>query len=330
MKITILGSGGWGIALAMSVERNGHTVTLWSPFEQEAIELSSTRESKKLLKGVKIPENIAITTDITKAENSDITVIAVPSIAVREVAIKLKCVKNPGIVVNVAKGFEAQSLKRLSEVISDELTAPVVVMSGPSHAEEVARKVPTSLVACSKNIDAAKKVIEAFSNEYFRLYTNDDIVGVELGGALKNIIAVAAGVCDGLGLGDNTRAALITRGLTEIARLGMALGAKERTFAGLSGLGDLIVTCTSKHSRNHRFGELIGQGVEVSEALEAVGTVEGYFATELAYKLAKNVGAEMPIISKCYNVLYQNANVLEAIKELMIRPIRDEHESLWI
>lgn len=330
MKISVLGSGGWGIALAISANRNGHQVLLWSPFEEEVKELCVSRESKKLLKGVKIPENIAITTNLSLIENSDITIIATPSIAVRETAVRLKNINSPGIVVNVAKGFEAESLKRLSEVISAEITAPVVVMSGPSHAEEVARKVPTSLVACSKDSNAAKTVIDAFSNEFFRLYTNEDMVGVELGGALKNIIAVAAGVCDGMGLGDNTRAALITRGLTEIARLGIALGAKERTFAGLSGLGDLIVTCTSKHSRNHSFGELIGQGVAVKEALQRIGTVEGYYATELAYKLALKVGAEMPIISKCYNVLYQNADVKDAIKDLMLRPARDEQESLWI
>lgn len=330
MKITVLGSGGWGIALAMSAERNGHSVTLWSPFDEEILELSTQRESKRLLKGIKIPEDIKLTTNISISENSDITIIAVPSIAVKETAIRLKEIKNPGIVVNVAKGLEATSLKRLSEVISDEITAPVVVLSGPSHAEEVARKVPTSLVASSKDLDSAKKVIDAFSNEYLRLYTNDDMVGVELGGALKNIIAVAAGVCDGLGLGDNTRAALITRGLTEIARLGVALGAKERTFAGLSGLGDLVVTCTSRHSRNHRFGELVGKKVDVDTALKEVGTVEGYYATALAYKLALSVGTEMPIISKCYAVLYENADVTEAIKDLMLRPIRDEHESLWI
>ena len=330
MKISVLGSGGWGIALAMSAERNGHSVILWSPFEAEVNELLTSRESKKLLSGVKIPESITITTNLSLIEMSDITIIATPSIAVRETAIRLKEIKAPGIVVNVAKGFEAESLKRLSEVISDELTAPVVVVSGPSHAEEVARKVPTSLVACSKDYNASKVVIEALSNEFLRFYTNDDIVGVELGGALKNIIAVAAGVCDGLELGDNTRAALITRGLTEIARLGIALGAKERTFAGLSGLGDLIVTCTSRHSRNHRFGELIGKGVDVKKALQEVGTVEGYYATALAYKLALKVGAEMPIISKCYNVLYKNADVKEAIKELMLRPIRDEQETLWI
>ena len=330
MKISILGSGGWGIALAMLANSNGHNVTLWSPFENEVNELLVSRESKKLLKGVKIPENIDITTNLSAVENSDITIIATPSIAIRETAIRLKNIKNPGVVVNVAKGFEAETLKRLSEVISDEISAPIVVVSGPSHAEEVARKVPTSLVACSKDYKAASVVIEALSNEFMRFYTNDDMVGVELGGALKNIIAVAAGICDGFELGDNTRAALITRGLTEIARLGVALGAKERTFAGLSGIGDLIVTCTSKHSRNHRFGELIGRGVNVKEALAEVGTVEGYYATALAYKMALSVGADMPIISKCYDVLYNNADVKSAIKELMLRPIRDEQENLWI
>ncbi len=330
MKLTILGAGGWGIALAMSAERNGHNVALWSPFENEVNELNINRESKKLLKGVKIPETIKITTDFTVTENSNITIIAVPSVAVREIAVKLKEITSPGVVVNVAKGLDPTSLKRLSEVIRDEITAPVVVLSGPSHAEEVARSIPTSLVASSDNYDAAKKVIEAFSAESLRLYTNDDTVGVELGGAFKNIIAVAAGICDGMGLGDNSRAALITRGLTEMARLGNMLGAKERTFAGLTGLGDLIVTCTSKHSRNHRFGELVGSGVDVQSALEQVGTVEGYFATDLAYKLAQKVGVSMPIISECYNLLYQGGSVSESIKALMLRPIKDEHETLWI
>lgn len=330
MKITVLGSGGWGIALAMSAERNGHSVTLWSPFEKEVSELNISRESKKLLKGVRIPDSISITNDFSVTEGDDITIIAVPSIAVRETAVRLKAIKSPGVVVNVAKGLEASSLKRLSEVIKSEITAPVVVLSGPSHAEEVARRVPTSLVASGADTDAVQMVIDAFSSESLRLYTNEDTVGVELGGALKNIIAVAAGICDGLGLGDNTRAALITRGLTEIARLGVMLGAKERTFAGLTGLGDLVVTCTSKHSRNHRFGELVGAGTDVKTALEEVGTVEGYYATALAYSLAKQVGADMPIISKCYAVLYENADVADSIKDLMLRPIKDEHETLWI
>lgn len=330
MKITVLGSGGWGIALAMSANNNGHNVTLWSPFENEVLEIATKRESRKLLKGVKIPENINITTDFGVVEGSDLTVIATPSIAVREIAQKLGAVNNPGVIVNVAKGLEKGSLKRLSVVIAEEVSHPVVVLSGPSHAEEVARKVPTSLVSSSSDANAAQKVIEAFAGDCLRLYSNDDTVGVEMGGALKNIIAVAAGACDGLGLGDNTRAALITRGLTEIARLGVALGAKERTFAGLTGLGDLVVTCTSKHSRNHRFGELIGSGTDVETALNEVGTVEGYYATALAFKLAQQVGVEMPITAKCYDVLYNSADVKTAIKDLMLRPIKDEHESMWI
>lgn len=331
MKITVLGAGGWGIALAMSADRNEHTVTLWSPFENEVAELCANRESKKLLSGVKIPPDIDITCDFSKVEGSDITIIAVPSVAVRETARRVGSVSDPGIVVNVAKGLEAESLKRLSVVIQEEVSAPIVVLSGPSHAEEVARRIPTSLVASSRDAKAAETVISAFASEFLRLYTNDDMIGVELGGALKNVIAVAAGLCDGMGLGDNTRAALITRGLTEIARLGVMLGAKERTFAGLTGLGDLVVTCTSRHSRNHRFGCLVGGGCAVETALKEVGTVEGYYAAALAYRLSRQVGAEMPIITQCYRVLYENVEVTAAVRDLMLRPNRDEHdETLWI
>ncbi len=330
MKITVLGSGGWGIALAMVASRNGHNVALWSPFENEVVELSKEREHKRLLKGVKIPEEIVITTDINVADNDDITVIAVPSHAVRATAKRIKDIKNPGVVVNVSKGLEEGSFKRLSEVIGEETNRPVVVLSGPSHAEEVSRSVPTSLVAASVNSKAASIAIEAFSCDTLRIYSNEDVIGVELGGALKNVIAVASGICSGLSLGDNSRAALITRGLTEIARLGVTVGAKERTFAGLTGLGDLIVTCTSLHSRNNRFGMLVGGGRDVKSALNEIGTVEGYYATEQAYKLAKKVGAEMPIIEQCYRVLYEGADVKTAISNLMNRPQKDEHESLWI
>lgn len=330
MKISILGSGGWGIALALAAERNGHSVVLWSLFEKEVEELLKNRESKKLLSDVKIPEDVKITNNISDADGSEIVIIAVPSVAVRETAKRINDIKNVGIVVNVAKGLEDQSLKRLSQVISEEVNKSVVVLSGPSHAEEVARCVPTSLVSASADKAAAELVNEAFSNEYLRIYTNDDVAGAELGGALKNIIAVAAGFCDGMGLGDNTRAALITRGLTEIARLGVMVGAKERTFAGLTGLGDLVVTCTSKHSRNRRFGEMVGRGVDVQTALKEVGTVEGYYATKLAFGLANKVGAEMPIISQCYKVLYENADVNGCVKELMLRPSKSEVEKLWI
>lgn len=329
MKITILGSGGWGIALALSAKRNNNRVSLWSPFEKEVNSLNLTRESGKLLPGIIIPDSIKITTDISVAENDDITIIAVPSLAVRQTAEKLSKLNNLGIVVNVSKGLESGTLKRLSQVINEEVNAPVVVLSGPSHAEEVARKVPTSLVAAG-DLNAAAKVINAFSSEFLRIYTNEDLIGAELGGALKNVIALAAGFCDGLGLGDNTRAALITRGLSEIARLGVALGAKERTFAGLTGLGDLVVTCTSRHSRNHRFGMLVGQGTDIDTALNEVGTVEGYYATKMAYELSVKTGVEMPIVNECYGVLYENRNVYESVRKLMLRPSKDEHENLWI
>lgn len=330
MKISVLGSGGWGIALAMAANRNNHDVLLWSLFEEEICELKKERESKRLLEGVKISEEIKLTSNILDAENSDIVIVAVPSVAVRKIANMVAQLKNIGIVVNVAKGLEEGSLKRLSEVIEEEVNAPVVVLSGPSHAEEVARSIPTSLVSSSHNMSATEKVIEAFSSASLRIYNNDDLVGVELGGALKNVIAVAAGFCDGMGLGDNTKAALITRGLTEIARLGVKMGAKERTFAGLTGLGDLIVTCTSKHSRNHRFGEMVGKGVDVKKALSEVGTVEGYYATKFAYLLAEKVGAEMPIISQCYKVLYEGTSVMDTVKNLMLRPSKNEYENLWI
>lgn len=326
MKISVLGSGGWGIAISIAAKRNGHKVVLWSLFEKEVEDLLVRRESRKLLPGVKIPEDILITNNLSDADDSDIVIIAVPSNAVRETAKRIAKIKNVGIVVNLAKGLEAGSLKRLSQVISDEVSLPVVVLSGPSHAEEVARGIPTSLVSSSNNAGAAEAVISALSSESLRIYTNNDIVGVELGGALKNIIAVAAGFCDGMGLGDNTKAALITRGLTEIRRLGISLGAKERTFSGLTGMGDLIVTCTSVHSRNHRFGELVGKSTDVETALKVVGTVEGYYATKQAFELALKMGVDMPIIEQCYNVLYKGTDVHDSVKELMLRPVKDETE----
>lgn len=324
-KITVLGSGGWGTALAISAFNCGHNVTLWSPFEDEVAQLNKNRENVKLLPGIKIPDAIEITTDITKSENSLITVIACPSVAVRSVAKQLSAVNNHGIVVNVAKGFEKGSLKRLSQVISEELpNDKIAVLSGPSHAEEVARKIPTSLVATSKSFTAASIVQDVLSSEFLRIYTANDLIGVELGGALKNVIAVCAGVSDGLGLGDNTKAALITRGLAEMANLGVCMGADERTFMGLTGIGDLVVTCTSKHSRNNRFGNKVGSGIPIEQALAEVGTVEGYYATLMAYQLGQNYGVELPIINVCYKVLYENYNAESAVKELMLRPKRKE------
>lgn len=328
-KVSVLGSGGWGIALAVHAFNKGFDVTLWSPFENEVAGLNATRESEKLLKGVKIPEQIKITTDISAVDGSYITIIATPSFAVRETASRLKKL-DCGIVVNVAKGFEKGTMKLLADVISEELSdKPIVILSGPSHAEEVARNVATTVVAASEDKEAAKTVQDALIGPTFRIYTNNDIVGVEVGGALKNVIAVCAGIANGLGVGDNTRAALITRGLAEIARLGAAMGAETETFMGLSGLGDLIVTCMSEHSRNNRFGNLVGRGVPVKEALETVGTVEGYYAVEIAVSLAEKYMIDMPMTAQCYNILYKDAPVSEAIHNLMNRPGRPEEELSW-
>lgn len=330
-KISILGSGGWGIALAITANASDNDVTLWTPFENEANELIETRASEKLLKGVTIPEEIGITTDINCAKGCDITIIATPSFAVTETAERLSKIENFGILVNVAKGLQEGTGKRLSQAIGDYLpNAKIVVLSGPSHAEEVARREPTSLVAASSDIDAARFVQKTLMCETLRIYTGDDLVGVELGGAFKNIIAVASGICDGLSLGDNPKAALITRGLAEIARLGAQLGAKLETFTGLTGLGDLIVTCTSVHSRNYRFGKLVGKGVSVEEALKIVGTVEGYHAAKNAFELAQKKQVEMPIIEGVFAVLYKGYRVEDMVKSLMTRPCKAEHENSWL
>ena len=329
-KISVLGTGGWGIALAVHAHSLKHSVTMWSPFENEVEELNRERENKKLLKGIKIPDEIRISTDIDACKGSDITIIAVPSFAVRSTAARLKGI-DCGIIVNVAKGFEKGSLLRLSEVIAEELPEEkIVVLSGPSHAEEVSRGVPTTVVSASKDIEASDYVQKALISSAFRIYTNHDVVGVEVGGAMKNVMAVAAGIENGLKIGDNTRAALLTRGLAEIARLGVAMGAETHTFMGLSGLGDLIVTCMSEHSRNNRFGNLVGQGIDVDAALKAVGTVEGYYATDIARDLAAKFDVDMPISEECYNILYNGSTPLEAIKSLMSRPRKTEEEQPWM
>lgn len=324
-KITVLGAGGFGIALALLAHDNSHKVTVWSAFKAEADSLRTLRTNPKLLEGIYLPDDIEITTDINCAENDDITIMAVPSFAVRETAQRLKTVKSNSVIVNVAKGFESNTMLRLSEVIKEELPSrKIVALTGPSHAEEVARNVPTSVCAASEDLKAAQIVQKALSNEKMRLYTNGDLIGAELGGALKNVIAVCVGFCNGLGLGDNTKAALITRGLAEMARLGKEMGANPLTFAGLTGIGDLVVTCTSLHSRNNRFGTLVGAGTPVKEALQTVGTVEGYFAAETAKKLAEKYNVEMPIIKECYKVLFEEKSPEQVVKELMNRPQRHE------
>ncbi len=325
--IAVLGAGGWGMALAISANAGGNNVTIWSPFEEEAAELCKKRTNERLLPGIVLPGEIGITTDISCAEGAAITIIAVPSVAVRSVAHRLSECENHGIVVNVAKGLEKGTLLRLSQVIAEELpeSCETVVLSGPSHAEEVARGIPTSLVAASRSQAAAEIVQSIMSGENLRIYTSDDVVGVELGGALKNIIAIAAGLCDGLGLGDNSKAALITRGLAEMTRLGLCMGAREYTFAGLAGLGDLVVTCTSRHSRNNRFGNKVGSGVPIQTALDEVGTVEGYYATEMAHLLCRKYKLQMPIVEECYAVLYGGKDIKEVPYDLMSRPNRSEH-----
>ncbi len=320
-KITVLGSGGWGIALALTAHSCGHKVTLWSPFEEEVTMLKTKRTNEKLLSGIKIPEDIDITDDMSCVEGSQITIIATPSTAVKSVAEKLSKYDNYGIIVNVAKGLEKGTLNRLSQVIEGVIpNKNIVILSGPSHAEEVAREIPTSLVAASKSLAAAQVVQDVMSHEFLRVYTSSDIIGVELGGALKNVIAICAGICDGLGLGDNTKAALITRGLSEMTRLGICMGASEHTFAGLTGMGDLVVTCTSRHSRNNRFGNKVGSGMNIEQALEEVGTVEGYYATKMAYELGKKYNVELPIINECYGILYAGRTVDNVVSDLMLRP----------
>ena len=335
MKVFVLGTGGWGIALAMLLHQNGHEGGSWAFFQEEWDLLHRERANEKLLPGVKIPEGIAITTDLSGASKADLIVMAVPSFAVASTAKQLSAIVPAGtVIVNVSKGLDSEhGYCRFSETIDRAMGGnnPVVALTGPTHAEEVARGVPTAIVAASESRAAAELTQAAFMNDtFFRVYTSSDIIGCELGGAFKNIIALGAGISDGLGLGDNSKAAFMTRGLTEIARLGIKLGAKQETFAGLSGVGDLIVTCCSMHSRNRRAGILIGQGKTAEEAMKEVGaTVEGYYATEAGYHLAKQQGVSMPITEAMYEVLYNGLPATEGIRLLLGRPRRGEHEEVW-
>jgi glycerol-3-phosphate dehydrogenase (NAD(P)+) len=321
-KIAVIGAGSWGLALALLLNEKKNQVTVWCYEDKEKEEILKHRENKRCLPGIKLPLDLQFTTCMQEAvENKDVVVLAVPSGAVRSTTEKLKnFVCHESIIVNVAKGIEEDSLLRLSEVIASIVPNPVVVLSGPSHAEEVARHIPTTVTVTSANMQKAEEVQELFMNKYFRVYTNPDVIGVELGGALKNVIALAAGIIEGVGYGDNTKAALITRGIAEMARLGVAMGGDVNTFAGLTGIGDLIVTCTSGHSRNRRAGELIGQGYSLDEAIQKVNmVVEGVPTTKAGYQLMQTYKVEMPILSAIYKCMFEGSTVQEAIEALMMR-----------
>lgn len=322
-KISVLGSGSWGMALALLLYNNGHEVLLWSARPEDARKLREKRENPDSLPGVRLPDEIEILTDLERAlKDVDVTVLAVASPYIRSTAHKMApFVCGNQKIVNVAKGIEEKTLKTLSEVIEEEIPqGNVAVLSGPSHAEEVGRGLPTTCVVSAHTQETAEYLQSIFMSPVFRVYTTPDILGVELGGALKNVIALAAGTADGLGYGDNTKAALITRGITEIGRLGKKMGAQMETFYGLSGIGDLIVTCASKHSRNRKAGYLIGQGHTMEEAMDEVQmVVEGVYSARAARELAEKYEVEMPIITEVNRVLFEGKSAAEAVMDLMLR-----------
>ncbi len=328
MKAAVVGSGAWGTALAIRLCKNGHDVTMWT-FEKDLIpEMESSRKNPRL-PGAELPGNLKISGDYACVTGCKLVVMASPSFPARSVCRGVApYIDEDAVVVSVTKGLESGTHLRMSEVVAQETGREVVALTGPSHAEEVAVGIPTGLLAACQNQAMAEFVQDAFMADTLRVYTSADPVGAELGGALKNVIALCAGITDGLGFGDNTKAMLMTRGLTETARLGVALGAKKETFTGLSGVGDLIVTCTSMHSRNRRAGILIGQGKDAQTAMQEVGAVvEGYYAAKSAYELGKSKGIDMPITEAAYKVLYENADVREAVHELLSRQRKAESEN---
>lgn len=335
-KAAVIGAGSWGTALAMVLADNGHEVRLWGHKEAQIEEINSQRTNHKYLPDIKLPQGITGFSSLDSAlRDLDIIILAVPTKAIRDVLKDIEKVsQQPLTVVHVSKGIEPDSLMRISEMIEADMSGSMlkelVVLSGPSHAEEVSLRHPTTVAVSSKNMAAAERIQDLFINQYFRVYTNPDIVGVEIGGALKNIIALASGITDGLGYGDNAKAALITRGLAEITRLGSAMGANPLTFSGLTGIGDLIVTCTSVHSRNWRAGNLLGKGQKLDEVLTNMGmVVEGVRTTKAAYQLAQKYEVDMPITNALYGVLFAGKDVKDSVDLLMNRDKRSEMEDLF-
>ena len=325
--ITVLGAGGWGIAFGIMCRRSGNAVTLWTPFDNERELLLREREHTALLEGVKIPMDIEITSDLSSVTEADFVVIAVPSSAVNETARRIKgMIKENAVVICLSKGLDGERFMLMHEVIREQLPdCRLCVVSGPSHAEEVALDLPTAVVAASEDEEVAKLVQRQVSCDTFRIYTTTDVIGVETAGAIKNVVALVAGVLDGMGYEDNTKAALMTRGMKEISDLGVAMGGKKTTFLGLAGFGDLIVTCTSMHSRNRRAGILIGKGCSAEEALKKIGmTVEGYATTKAAYNFAREKNVEMPIVTEMYRVLYEGKSPRDALTDLLNRPMKAE------
>lgn len=331
-KAGVIGSGSWGTALARVLSKNGHEVTLWSRREEESRMLREERENKSKLPGVKLPDDILCTTDLEQTvEGKDILVLATASPSIRSMAKKMApYVADGQIIVDVSKGIEDSTLMILTDVIAQEIPqCRAAVLSGPSHAEEVGRDIPTTVVAGAKDRETAEYIQNLFMNKVFRVYTSPDMLGIELGGALKNVIALAAGVADGLGCGDNTKAALITRGIAEMSRLGVAMGGHIETFNGLTGIGDLIVTCASMHSRNRRAGILIGQGKTMQEAMDEVKmVVEGVNSAKAAKTLAEKYGIDMPIVQEVNKVLFEDKPAREALADLMLRDKKIEHPEL--
>lgn len=331
-NVSILGAGTWGCALSILLTDNGHNVTIWTKIENEARTLNEGRKNMKNLPGAELPDQVKITLDLEEAcKDKDLIVMAVASPYIRQTS-KLACpfIKNGQIIVNVSKGIEDKTLYTLSEVLKEEIPqADIAVLSGPSHAEEVSRRVPTTIVAGAQTKETARFIQDIFMNEVFRVYTSPDIIGIELGGSLKNVIALAAGTVDGLGYGDNTKAALMTRGMAEISRLGIKMGGKMETFSGLSGFGDLFVTCTSKHSRNWNAGYLMGQGLSMEEAMKKVNqVVEGVNSAKAAFALSQKYEVEMPIVEQITLVLFEGKSPKDALTDLLIRDKRKEYKSL--